>query len=352
MIDKNASDLHISAGATPAFRIDGSIMKIRGKLLGAEDTRDLIYSILTERQKKVFEEENELDFTLGIRDSVRLRVNVFVQRGGISAVFRKIQSEIPDLASIGYNKYIQKIVDKPHGLILVTGATGSGKSTSLAAFIDTINKKYKKHIITIEDPVEYAHKHKNCIVNQREVGTDTKSFTGALRQVLREDPDVIMIGEIRDATTAEAALRAAETGHLVFSTLHTNGVISAINRLIQMFDRSAHDYIRSVLSLSLEAVISQALCQNKSGKGRTMAYEYLSMTPAIRNLIREDKLHQVYGQMQVGQEKFGMVTMNQQLLYWLQKGKISIEEAFVHSPNIDELHKMLEPLMNNKRGAA
>ena len=342
MIEKGASDLHLTVGSPPAFRINGDIIRAKSPPLTSEETKRLCLSLLTDEQRKRFEQNKELDFAFGVKSIARLRANLFVQRGSVAAVFRRINSEIKPLQEMGFNRQVEQLVEKPHGLVLVTGATGSGKSTTLAAFIDKINKNKRHHIITIEDPIEYTHSHDKSIVNQREIGSDCFQFASALRQVLREDPDVIMVGEIRDAETAEAALKAAETGHLVFSTLHTNGAINSINRVIQLFPIDAQDYIRSLLSFTLEAVLSQALCLRQDRRGRVMVYEYLAMTPATRNLIRENKIHQLYGQMQMGQETSGMVTMNQGLVQQVQAGVVSYAEAVSHSPDLEELQRMLD----------
>ena len=342
MVEQGASDLHLSVGCPPAYRINGQIVRAKGDTLTPEQTKDICYSIVTEAQRKKFEQDLELDFAFGYKGIARLRANFFVQRGSVAAVFRKIESEIRPLDSLGLNRQVQALVDRPNGLVLVTGATGSGKSTTLAAMIDHINRQHRSHIVTIEDPIEYTHSHKLSIVNQREIGTDCRSFATALRQVLREDPDVIMVGEMRDRDTAEAALKAAETGHLVFSTLHTNGAIASINRIVQLFPSDSQDYIRTLLSFTLEAILTQALVQRADRKGRVLVYEYMSMTPAIRALVRDNKLHQAYGQMQIGQENHGMVTLNQGLAYHVMNGNIGAAEALAHSPEPDELARMIE----------
>ncbi len=341
MLDQNASDLHLTVGCPPSFRIHGQIVRTKSSALTAEDTAALCHSLLTDAQMKKFEEKKELDFAFGLKNVARVRANIFVQRGTIAAVFRRINSEIPALNGLGFNSQIQGLVDRPAGLVLVTGATGSGKSTTIAAFLDKINQTKRSHIITIEDPIEFTHSHKKCIVNQREIGTDCDSFGVALRQVLREDPDVIMVGEMRDSETTDAAIRAAETGHLVFSTLHTNGAIASINRLVQMFRSDAQEYVRSLLALTLEGVVSQALLERADKHGRVMCFEYLGMTPAIRNLIRENKLHQVYGQMQLSQDQHGMCTMNQSLQHLVATGVVTWEEALSHSPEPEEFTRML-----------
>ena len=342
MIDQGASDLHLTVNAPPVLRINGQLVRTKSESLRSDDTQRICYSILTEEQKRKFEEHKELDFAFGVKNLARIRANLFVQRGAVAAVFRRIPSEVPGLNTLGLPPAVQNLTDKPNGLILITGATGSGKSTTLAAMLDRINQTKRYHIITIEDPIEYTHKHKMCLVNQREIGTDCESFSRALRQVLREDPDVIMVGEMRDAETAEAALKAAETGHLVFSTLHTNGAIQCINRLVKMFPADQQDYIRNLLSFTIEGIVSQALCERQDRKGRIMVYEFLALTPAIRNLIRENKLHQVYSQMQIGQDIHGMVTMNQNLYFQAQQNVISHQEALAHSPDPEELQRLFD----------
>jgi len=342
MMEQNASDLHLTVGSPPAFRVNGQIVRSKTQPMTSEDTKELCLSLLNEYQRKKFEEDKELDFSFGVKNVARLRANLFIQRGSVAGVFRRIPNAIPTTAQLGFNKSVLQLPEKLNGLILITGATGSGKSTTLASFINHINESKRYHIVTIEDPIEYTHSHKMSIVNQREIGSDCKGFSTALRQVLREDPDVILVGEMRDKETAEAALTAAETGHLVFSTLHTNGAIQTINRVIQLFPKDMQDYVRSLVSFSLEGILSQALCERADRKGRIMVYEYLACTPAVRTLIRENKLHQVYGQMQVGQETHGMVTMNQSLLNHVQHGNITVQEAFIHSPEPDELARLLE----------
>ncbi|MBP7844136.1 MAG: type IV pilus twitching motility protein PilT [Proteobacteria bacterium] len=340
MIEQGASDLHLTVGAPPAFRVNGQLYRSKSQILMPEDTQSLCYSLLTDEQKRKFEEKKELDFAFGVKNVARLRANIFIQRGAIAGVFRRIPSEVPNLEDLGFGSHVQGLTEKPNGLVLVTGATGSGKSTTLAAFLNSINKSKRYHIITIEDPIEFTHKHATSLVNQREIGPDCESFGTAIRQALREDPDVLMVGEMRDQETAEATLRAAETGHLVFSTLHTNGAVQSINRLIQMFPHDRQDYIRTLLSFTLEAILSQALVETIDKSRRVMVYEYLALTPAIRNLIREDKLHQVYSQMQIGQEIHGMTTMNQGLARFVQQGVVSLDQAFSWSPDTEELERL------------
>ncbi len=342
MIEQGASDLHLTVGAPPSFRINGQIVRSKTAALSADETKRICFALLNEGQRKKFEEDKELDFSFGLRNVARLRANLFVQRGSVAGVFRRVPSTVPGIHDLGFNKAVLQLPDRVNGLVLVTGATGSGKSTTLASFINYINETKRYHIVTIEDPIEYTHQHKLSIVNQREIGTDCVSFAKALRQVLREDPDVIMVGEMRDRETAEAALAAAETGHLVFSTLHTNGAIQTINRIIQMFPVDMQDYIRTLVSFSLEGILSQALVERADRRGRLMVYEYLSATPAMRTLVRENKLHQVYGQMQVGQDIHGMSTLNQGLHHYVQAGLITREEAFVHSPDTEELSRLID----------
>jgi len=344
MLLEKSSDLHISAGAPPCFRVNGAIVRSKIPALNPDQTRELCYSMLNEQQIKEFEKNKEIDFSFSVKEVARIRANFFLQRGSVAGVFRKINNRIPRVHDLGFNRYVLSNIFKPHGLVLVTGPTGSGKSTSIASFIEEINLTKKKHIITIEDPIEYTFKHKKSLINQREIGTDTKDFPTALRQVLREDPDVIVVGEIRDRETCESALKAAETGHLVFSTLHTNGAVNTIHRIIQMFDEKNQAYVRNLLSFTLQGVISQVLCQTKQKTSRKLCYEFLNITPAIRNLIREDKLHQVQGMMEVGKTKYGMVLLNEELVKAYQSGWISQEEAFEKSPDIVELGKMMTHL--------
>jgi len=340
-IKQRASDLHIVAGSPPVLRIDGRVVRVKTEDLTGDDARRLCYSILTDTQKSRFEATKEIDFSFGIKGLARFRANLFVQRGYISGVFRQIPSDVPDIDSLGLPKVVGELVNFATGLVLVTGPTGSGKSTTIAAMIDKINKERRGHIMTLEDPIEYVHQHKNCIVNQREVGNDTASFKIALRQVLRQDPDVCLLGELRDLDTIESALTVAETGHLVFATLHTNSAVQTISRMVGVFPSEQQDRIRVQLSFVLNAVISQRLIPSPKG-GMVPADEILILNPNIRNLIRENKLHQIYGMMQVGQEKSGMMTMNQSLLKLLMKRRIELKSAFEISNDPEELDKMLK----------
>ncbi|MEO8577482.1 MAG: type IV pilus twitching motility protein PilT [Gemmatimonadales bacterium] len=350
MVTLGASDLHIVAGESPKLRIDGEMTNARtGGVLGPKDTLQLAYSVLTENQKKRFETEDELDFSFGIASLARFRGNCFRQRGCVSMVIRQIPFSIKTFQDLGLPAAVARMAEKPRGLVLVTGPTGSGKSTTLAALIDKINRERKGHIITVEDPIEFIHKHQGCLINQREVGTDTKSFANALKYALREDPDVILIGEMRDLETIQAALTIAETGHLAFATLHTNSAAEAINRIIDVFPSHQQSQVRAQLAFVLEGIVTQTLVPRASGRGRAMAAEVLVVTPAIRSLIRDDKVHQIYSSMQSG-KKHGMQTLND-ALYALCMGKeISLDEAVKVTSSPDELLRMLgkEPSAEDK----
>jgi len=341
MAGREASDLHITSGVPPMIRVHGAMTPLPYDPLGANDTKQLCYSVLTEQQKKKFEEENELDFSFGVQGLSRFRGNLFVQRGAVGAVFRAIPHTAPPLKSLGLPPAGNDLVKLPRGLILVTGPTGSGKSTTMAAMIDEINETRPEHIVTIEDPIEFLHEHKRCIVNQREVFSDTQAFGKALKHILRQDPDVVLIGEMRDLETIEAALTIAETGHLVFATLHTNSAVQTVNRVIDVFPAHQQTQVRAQLSLVVEAVISQTLLPRVDGRGRVMACELMIPNPAIRNLIREEKVHQLYSQMQVGQQKFGMVTLSQSLLDLVSRNIISAETAMQAATEPEELKQML-----------
>jgi twitching motility protein PilT len=340
-VKQGSSDLHIVAGSPPVLRVEGRIIRVKSPDLNADQARQLCYSILTDAQKSRFEATKELDFSFGIKSMARFRANLFFQRGAVSGVFRRIPLDIPDMDLLGMPKIIADFVNYPTGLILVTGPTGSGKSTTIAALLDKINRERRGHIITLEDPIEFVHPHKSSIVNQREVGVDTVSYRSALKHVLRQDPDVCMMGELRDLETIDAALNICETGHLVFATLHTNSAISTINRVVNVFPADQQDRVRTQLSLTLNAIVSQRLIPSTKG-GMVVALEILVMSPSIRNLIRENKLHQVYGMMQVGQDKTGMITLNQSLLGLLLKRKIEMRTAFAYSPDPEELDKMMK----------
>ena len=346
MVDSAGSDLHITTNSPPRIRVHGELKPCEDlPAMGPADTKQLAYSILTDAQKHRFEENLELDFSFGIKNIARFRGNLFNQRGAVGGVFRVIPFEIKSFEQLNLPGVLRKMCEKPRGLILVTGPTGSGKSTTLATMLDLINQTRYEHMITIEDPIEFIHPHKRCLVNQREVHADTHSFSNALRAALREDPDVVLIGEMRDLETIEAALRIAETGHLTFGTLHTNSASSTINRVIDVFPAHQQSQIRAQLSLVIEGILCQALLPKPDGKGRAMAMEILVPNPAIRNLVREDKIHQIYSAMQTGQDKFGMQTFNQSLYTLYQQKLISMETALLRSSNTDELQDMI------KRGA-
>ena len=342
MIEKNASDLHISTSTPPRIRIDGKLVLVNDAVLASADTKALCYSILTDTQKHKFEENNELDLSFGVKGLSRFRANIFMQRGAVAGAFRMIPFQIKTFRDLRLPPVINELAKKPRGLILVTGPTGSGKSSTLAAMIDKVNSERYEHIITIEDPIEFIHPHKKCLVNQREVNADTASFKDALRYVLRQDPDIVLIGEMRDLETIEAALTVSETGHLTFATLHTNSSVQTINRIIDVFPSHQQEQIRVQLSFVLEGIISQQLIPRRSGKGRVLAVEIFIPNPAIRNLIREDKTHQIYSMMQAGQAKFGMQTMNQSLFELFKKGELSYEDAIAKSSIPDELLSMMQ----------
>ncbi|MFH1809326.1 MAG: PilT/PilU family type 4a pilus ATPase [Pseudomonadota bacterium] len=341
MIEKGASDLHVTTGSPPQLRIDGRLVPLKTPPLTPVDTKQLCYSILTDAQKHKFEEENELDLSFGVKNLSRFRANIFLQRGAVAGAFRTIPFKILTFQELGLPAVVNELSSRPRGLVLVCGPTGSGKSTTLASIIDKVNEDRHEHIVTIEDPIEYLHPHKNCIVNQREVGADTDSFKKALKYILRQDPDVVLIGEMRDLETMEAALVVSETGHLAFGTLHTNGCVQSINRILDAFPPYQQPQVRAQLSFVLQGVLAQQLMPRATGAGRCLALEIMIPNPAIRNLIREDKIHQIYSQMQVGQTKFGMQTLNQSLVTLVQRRLITLEEAFGRSSDVDELKNLL-----------
>ncbi|HVW05626.1 MAG TPA: type IV pilus twitching motility protein PilT [Vicinamibacterales bacterium] len=341
-MELGGSDLHLSIGSPPQVRVDGHLRRLELPVLTPDVIKSLCYSVLTDAQKKKFEEVWELDLAFGLRGVGRFRCNVFNQKGAVGAVYRLIPEKIRPLDELGLPPVLSELADKPRGLVLVTGPTGSGKSTTLAAMIDRINLSQPKHILTIEDPIEYLHHHKVALVNQRELHADTQSFTLALRAALREDPDVVLVGEMRDLETMEAAMKLAETGHLTMATLHTNSAAQTITRIIDAFPAHQQAQIRTQLSLVLEGIVCQALLPKANGQGRVAALEILTATPAIRNLIRDDKIHQIYGTMQAGQEKFGMQTMNQSLARLVEKRLVSRETAYNASSNRDELTLILD----------
>ena len=340
-VEMGGSDLHIATNTPPQVRVNGKLQRLEMPELHAADTKQLVYSVMTDVQKKRFEESLELDFSFGIRGIARFRCNVFNQRGAVGAVYRLIPEQIKGFQELGLPQILATLSERPRGLVLVTGPTGSGKSTTLAAMLDRINHERNEHILTIEDPIEYIHQHKGCLVNQREVHSDTRGFAEALRSALREDPDVVFIGELRDLETVESALRVAETGHLTFGTLHTNSASQSINRIVDVFPAHQQSQIRTQLSMVLEGIVCQSLLPRKGGQGRVVALEILIPTAAVRNLIREDKIHQIYSAMQTGQEKAGMQTFNQSLATLHMQGHISLETAINASSLQDELRDMI-----------
>jgi twitching motility protein PilT len=342
LVDQGGTDLHITTNSSPQIRIDGKMIPLQVPPMTPAETKSITYSVLTDSQKHRFEETLELDFSFGVKGLARFRANLFYQRGAVAGAFRTIPWEIRSFKELGLPDIVSRLCDKPRGLILVTGPTGSGKSTTLASMIDKVNNERHEHIVTIEDPIEYLHAHKSCLINQRELHADTKSFPNALRAVLRQDPDVVLIGEMRDLETIESALRIAETGHLTFATLHTNSASQTINRIIDVFPPHQQSQIRAQLSFVLEGILCQSLLPRANGQGRVLAMEILVPNSAIRNLIREDKVHQIYSAMQVGQLKYGMQTFNQSLATLAIKRQITRELALSMTSNPDELQEMLD----------
>jgi len=341
MTEMGGTDLHVTTNTPAQIRVDGKLRPLDLPPLNAVETKQLAYSVLTDAQKHRFEESLELDFSFGIKGMARFRANVFMQRGAVAAVYRTIPYEIKTFKDLGLPKVVAQICDKPRGLVLVTGPTGSGKSTTLAAMLDKINSERHEHMITIEDPIEYLHRHKKCVVNQREVHTDTHGFAAALRAALREDPDIVLIGEMRDLETIESALRIAETGHLTFATLHTNSAAQTINRIVDVFPAHQQSQVRAQLSLVLEGIMCQSLLPRASGTGRVLAMEILIPNPAVRNLIREDKIHQIYSAMQAGQEKHGMQTFNQSLATSYFAKQLTLQTVLGVSSKPEELQDMI-----------
>ena len=353
MIERDASDLHIVAGERPKLRVDGDITNSSvDHVLTPKDTLSIAYSVLTENQKKRFETESELDFSFGIQNLARFRGNCFKQRGCVSLVIRQIPFNVRTFEELGLPAVVAQLADRPRGLVLVTGPTGSGKSTTLAAMIDKINKEMKGHIITVEDPIEFIHRHQSCIVNQREIGTDTQSFAAALKYALRQDPDVVLVGEMRDLETIQAALTIAETGHLAFATLHTNSAMESINRIIDVFPSHQQSQVRAQLAFVLEGVLTQTLLQRAKGKGRVMAAEIMICTPAIRALIREEKVHQIESSMQAG-KKYGMQTLNDALYQHYMSREVAKDECLrVTSKPNDFLRMIGETPLDEKEPMA
>ena len=353
MIERDASDLHIVAGERPKLRVDGDITNSSvDHVLTPKDTLSIAYSVLTENQKKRFETESELDFSFGIQNLARFRGNCFKQRGCVSLVIRQIPFNVRTFEELGLPAVVAQLADRPRGLVLVTGPTGSGKSTTLAAMIDKVNKEMKGHIITVEDPIEFIHRHQSCIVNQREIGTDTQSFAAALKYALRQDPDVVLVGEMRDLETIQAALTIAETGHLAFATLHTNSAMESINRIIDVFPSHQQSQVRAQLAFVLEGVVTQTLLQRAKGKGRVMAAEIMICTPAIRALIREEKVHQIESSMQAG-KKYGMQTLNDALYQHYMSREVAKDECLrVTSKPNDFLRMIGETPLDEKEPMA
>ena len=341
LVDQGGSDLHVTTNSPPQIRIDGKIVPLQLPPMTAAETKQLIYGVLTESQKHRLEEALEVDFSFGVKGLARFRANVFFQRGAVAGAFRTIPWEMRNFKELGLPDVVASLCEKPRGLILVTGPTGSGKTTTLAAMLDKINSERHEHMVTIEDPIEYLHSHKKCLVNQRELHADTHSFTNALRSVLRQDPDIVLIGEMRDLETIESALRIAETGHLTFATLHTNSAAQTMNRIIDVFPAHQQSQIRTQLSFVLEGILCQSLLPRATGHGRALALEILVPNAAIRNLIREDKIHQIYSAMQTGQAQFGMQTFNQSLATLYYKKQITLQLALSMSSQPDELQDMI-----------
>jgi len=340
VVDKGATDLHLTVGSPPAMRIDGKLYKLKSPPLQAADTQELAYSLMTEKQRKVFETHNEVDMSFKWRDKSRFRANFFRQKGFVAGALRQIPHSVLPIEKLGLPPAVLEVIQKPNGLVLVTGPTGSGKSTTLASLIDQLNEAHRGHILTIEDPIEFLHDHKNCIVNQREIGSDTMTFANALKYALRQDPDFVLVGEIRDRETMEIALRIAETGHLTLATLHTNSAVQTIHRILDFFPSDQQEMIRTQISFVLQCIITQKLLRRVDG-GRVLCPEVLLPNHAIRALIRDDKTHQIYSAMQVGQTQSGMCTMNQSLFSLVENNIIAREEAWQASPDQNELAKML-----------
>ena len=341
MVEQGASDLHLTVDAPPSLRVNGSLLPLRTPPLKPDEVQQLAYSVLNERQRKQFEETHEVDLSFQWKRSSRFRANFFMQRGKVAGAIRMIPFETQPISALGLPSSVTDLVEKRQGLVLVTGATGSGKSTTLASLVDAINSKHRYHIITIEDPIEFVHSHKKSVVNQREIGSDTATFHDALRYVMRQDPDCVLIGEIRDLETMAAALRLSETGHLTLATLHTNNAVQTVHRVMDFFPSDQQEMVRTQLSFVLEGVICQQLLPRADGRGRVLAAELLLPNAAVRNLIREEKSHQIYSQMQMGQNKFGMRTMNQSLVEHVRAQTVSIPDAMRHSHDTEELGQML-----------
>ncbi len=334
--DRGASDVHITAGAAPGLRIDGKIVRVKMDKLDSETARKICYSVLKDHQKAMFEQAKELDFSFEVKGVARFRANYYFSKNTVSGAFRQVPVKIPDFRDLGLPEHVRALTDIPNGLVLVTGPTGSGKTTTIAALLDEINRNKFGHIVTLEDPIEYMHEHGKCMVSQREIGTDSNSYTRALKAVVRQDPDYCLIGELRDLEAVETAMRLAETGHLVFSTLHTNSAVQTVNRMVSIFPADQQDRIRVIMSFVLQGVISQKLLASKKG-GRVLAYELLLINAGTRNLIRENKMHQLETMMQVGQKRTGMTTLNQNLFKLFKSGHITKDQALQNSLDPENL---------------
>jgi twitching motility protein PilT len=345
MVERQASDLHITSGQRPKLRVDGSLTDSRiDQVLTPKDTLQLTYSILTENQKKRFETEDELDFSFGIQNLARFRANAFRQRGCVALAIRQVPHRISSFEELGLPSVVEKLANRPRGLVLVTGPTGSGKSTTLASMVDKINRERRGHILTVEDPIEFIHTHRGCTINQREVGADTKTFANALKYALRQDPDVILVGEMRDLETIQAALTISETGHLCLATLHTNSAAESINRIIDVFPSHQQSQVRAQLAFTLEGVVTQTLLPRARGRGRVVGCEIMVATPAVRACIRDDKVHQIYSIMQAG-KKHGMQTMNDALYQLYMQREVELEECVKRSSEPSEFLRMVgEPV--------
>ncbi|MDE0092737.1 MAG: type IV pilus twitching motility protein PilT [Oligoflexia bacterium] len=339
-VSKNASDIHVTVGSPPVLRIDGQLFKLDTEVLKSEDTKTMCYSLISDEQKARFENDKHLDFSFFVKNLTRFRGTLFYQKTAVSGTFRTLYTDPPQIENLHLPPAVENVVHYPFGLVLVTGPTGSGKSTTLAAIIDAINETRRGHILTLEDPIEIVHTHKKCLVNQRELGVDCRSFSDGMKNALRADPDICLVGEMRDAETIELALKLAETGHLVFSTLHTNSAGKTVDRIVSSFPANERDVICNQLSTVLQAVISQRLLRTKKG-GRRVASEILFSNPAIRNLVRENKIFQIYSVIQTSFNE-GMCTMNHSLLKLIEEGVIDTKIAFETSSEKEELYQLLK----------
>ncbi len=337
--ERGASDIHIASGTTPGLRIDGKIIRVKMDPLSSEDSRRICYSVLKDHQKAIFEQAKELDFSFEVKGVARFRANYSFSKNAVAGAFRQVATEIPNFNDLGLPEHVRTLANAPNGLVLVTGPTGSGKTTTIASLLGEINANKYGHIVTLEDPIEFMHPHGKCIVSQREIGNDSISYSKALKSIMRQDPDYCLIGELRDLEAIETVLQVAETGHLVFSTLHTNSAVQTISRIVNVFPADQQDRIRMILSFTLQGIISQKLLASERG-GRVLAYELLLMNPGVRNLIRENKLHQIESMMQVGQLKSGMITLNQNLFHLYKQGYITKQQAVHNSSDVEQMLKL------------